>query len=108
MKDWIAVGPLNSLKDEDVTRLDHAGHSYAIYCVAGIIYATDDLCSHEQAHLSEGLLLDHVIECPKHNGRFDVRDGRAVTAPACINLRTYEVKVEHGIVYLHLGLPAGS
>ena len=42
----------------------------------------DGLCTHEQAHLCDGLVMDHVIECPMHNGRFDIRNGRALRAPA--------------------------
>ena len=41
-----------------------------------LVYASDGLCTHEHVHLSDGLVMGHVIECPKHNGRFDVRDGK--------------------------------
>jgi 3-phenylpropionate/trans-cinnamate dioxygenase ferredoxin component len=44
-----------------------------------------------------------IIECPKHNGRFDFRTGAAKGAPACVNLATYPVKVEGGRVFLNLG-----
>ena len=40
--------------------------------------------------------MDHIIECPKYNGRFDYTTGEAKGAPACVNLRTYPVKVEGG------------
>jgi 3-phenylpropionate/trans-cinnamate dioxygenase ferredoxin component len=103
MSAWILVGPLSSLDDEEVTRFDHDGHSLAIYRIGEKAYATDDFCTHEKARLSEGLLLDCVIECPKHNGRFDIRDGRALSAPARIDLQTYEVKIDEGIVYVQLG-----
>jgi 3-phenylpropionate/trans-cinnamate dioxygenase ferredoxin subunit len=102
MSDWVMVGPLSSLEDEDVTRFDHAGRSLAIYRVGETAYATDDFCTHEKARLSEGLLLDCVIECPKHNGRFDIRTGRAISAPARIALKTYKVKIRDGIVYVKI------
>ena len=44
--------------------------------------------------------LADVIECPLHNGRFDIRDGRALGAPACVNLKTYPAKVEDGFVFI--------
>jgi 3-phenylpropionate/trans-cinnamate dioxygenase ferredoxin subunit len=100
MSNWVRVGPLADIAEEDVIGFDHAGRSYAIYRMAGKVYATDGLCSHEQALLCEGLVMDHVIECPMHNGRFDFRDGRALGAPACIDLKTYAAKVEGGIVFL--------
>jgi 3-phenylpropionate/trans-cinnamate dioxygenase ferredoxin subunit len=103
MSGWVKVGPLSSLEDEDVTRFDHEGRSFAIYRVGGNAYATDDFCTHEKARLSEGLLLDCVIECPKHNGRFDIRTGRALSAPARTNLQTYRVRIDDGIIYVEIG-----
>ena len=60
------------------------------------IFATDGLCTHEQFHLADGLVMDDIIECPKHNGRFNYKTGEAKGAPVCVNLRTYPVKVEGG------------
>jgi 3-phenylpropionate/trans-cinnamate dioxygenase ferredoxin subunit len=48
--------------------------------------------------------MDHIIECPKHNGRFDFTTGQAKGAPACVDLKTYPVKVEAGKVFLDPGL----
>jgi 3-phenylpropionate/trans-cinnamate dioxygenase ferredoxin subunit len=46
--------------------------------------------------------MEHVIECPKHNGRFDIRDGRALGAPVCVNLKTYAARVVDGQVQIAL------
>jgi 3-phenylpropionate/trans-cinnamate dioxygenase ferredoxin subunit len=100
MTGWLRVGPLGDIADEDVARFDHGQHTYAIYRVGSRVYATDGLCTHEQALLCEGMVMDHVIECPMHNGRFDIRNGRALGAPACIDLKTYPAKVEDDIVFL--------
>jgi 3-phenylpropionate/trans-cinnamate dioxygenase ferredoxin component len=102
MTGWVRVGPLQDIDDEDVSRFDHAGRTYAVYRVAEKVYATDGLCTHEQVHLCDGLVMDHIIECPKHNGRFDIRDGRALGAPACVDLKTYAAKVEDGIVFMQI------
>jgi 3-phenylpropionate/trans-cinnamate dioxygenase ferredoxin component len=58
---------------------------------------------HERAYLADGLVMDNLIECPKHNGRFDHRTGAAKRAPACIDLRTYSVRVEDGRVLIDTG-----
>ena len=47
-------------------------------------------------------MMDNVIECPKHNGRFDYTDGSALGAPVCENLQTYLVKVEDGQVFINI------
>ncbi|MGO4839409.1 Rieske 2Fe-2S domain-containing protein, partial [Rhizobiaceae sp. 2RAB30] len=60
------------------------------------------LCTHEQVHLADGLVMDEIIECPKHNGRFNYKTGVARGAPACVNLRTYAVRVDAGKVFVQI------
>ena len=42
------------------------------------------------------------IECPLHQGRFDVRSGKALSAPVCVDLRTWPLKIENGEIFLDL------
>jgi 3-phenylpropionate/trans-cinnamate dioxygenase ferredoxin component len=102
MNDWTDVGALDDLDDEDVMRFDHHGKTYAIYRYDERVYASDGLCTHEKIHLADGLVMEHVIECPKHNGRFDIRDGRALGAPVCVNLKTYPARVHDGRIQIQL------
>jgi len=102
MSQWITACPFDAIDDEDVLRFDHDGHTYAVYRFEDKVYATDGLCTHEQVHLCDGLVMEHVIECPKHNGRFDVRDGRPLGAPVCVALKTYPTKVEGGQVFIEV------
>ena len=100
---WVEVCTADEIDEEDVVRFDHAGRTFAIYRSPEDTYhATDGLCTHEKIHLADGLVMDHIIECPKHNGRFDYRSGEAKGAPVCIDLRTYPVKVEGGTVFIGL------
>ena len=100
---WIEVCAADDIDEEDVIRFDHAGRTFAIYRSPEDTYhATDGLCTHEKIHLAGGLVMDDIIECPKHNGRFDYKTGEAKGAPVCIDLQTYPVKVEGGTVYIGL------
>ena len=65
-------------------------------------YCTDGHCTHEQVHLSNGLVMDNIIECPGHNGQFDYRTGEAKRSPACVDLKTYDVEVRSGDVYIDM------
>ncbi len=104
MEDWIEVCGVGDISQEDVRRFDHGGRTFAIYrSPDDRFYATDGLCTHEKIHLADGLVMDNMIECPKHNGRFDYRTGEAKGAPVCINLRTYTVRVDGGRLFLNLG-----
>lgn len=97
MADWIDVCDADDIEDEDVIRFDHAGRTFAVYrSLEGEVFATDGLCTHEQVHLADGLVLDDTIECPKHNGRFNYKTGAALRTPACVNLATYPARIADG------------
>ncbi len=63
---------------------------------AATYHASDGLCTHAQVHLAGGFVMGHIIECPKHNGRFGFTTGEAPGVPAWVNLKTYLVKVIGG------------
>ena len=82
MAQWVEARGTDEVDEEDVIRFDHDGRTFAIYrSPDDEFYATDGLCTHEQVHLAGGLVMDNIIECPKHNGRFDYRTGAARGAP---------------------------
>lgn len=100
---WIPAAGIADLAREDVMRFDHEGRTFALYRTTDDrYYATDGLCTHAKVHLAGGFVMDHLIECPKHNGRFDFTTGQAQGAPVCINLKTYPTKVESGQIFINL------
>lgn len=104
MAHWINACAASEIDEEDVIRFDHAGQSLAIYRLEdNLFFATSGFCTHENVHLSDGLVMGRIVECPKHNGRFDIPTGHAKGAPACINLKTFPVKIEDGRVFVNLG-----
>lgn len=56
-----------------------------------------------KVHLADGLGMDYVIECPKHNGQFDYRNGEAGRAPVCEDLATCPARAENGRVLVRPG-----
>ena len=104
MAEWVEACAAGDVETEDVIRWDHGGRTFAIYrSPEDEYFATEGLCTHERVHLADGLVMDEIIECPKHNGRFDYRTGQAKGAPACVNLKTYPVKVDAGKVLIQIG-----
>jgi len=104
MTEWIDACDVDDIDEEDLIRFDHDGRTFAIYrSHNGEFFATDGLCTHEHVHLSDGLVMEYIIECPKHNGRFDYRTGEAKGAPACVNLNTYPIRVDNGRVFVDVG-----
>lgn len=100
---WTDATDASSVPEDDVIGLQLAGHDIALYKVEGDIFATDNICTHGHARLCDGFLEGHEIECPMHQGRFDVRNGRATCAPVTEDLRSYPVRIENGRVFLQLG-----
>jgi Na(+)-translocating NADH:ubiquinone oxidoreductase F subunit len=100
---WIEVCGVEAIEREDVIRLDHNGQTYAVYrTISNQFYATDGICTHGNAHLAEGFVKGSLIECSKHNGRFDITNGSPARLPACMALRTYQVKTHEERVYVNL------
>jgi 3-phenylpropionate/trans-cinnamate dioxygenase ferredoxin component len=103
MSQWVEACSVDDVEKEDVIPFEHDGKKYAIYrCPDGQFFATDGLCTHERVSLSDGLVMGHIIECPKHNGRFDYRTGEGKGAPICINLATYSARVNDGTVFVEV------
>ncbi len=105
---WIEICDSNQLLMEDVLRFDHENQTFAVYrAIDGNYYASDGICTHGNAHLADGFVKGNLIECAKHNGRFDLRDGSPQRLPVCVGLKTYTVREDHGKLYLDLASAAG-
>jgi 3-phenylpropionate/trans-cinnamate dioxygenase ferredoxin component len=104
MPNWFAACAAEDIDAEDVIPVASEHGSFAVYrSPDDHYYATDGVCTHEHTLLADGLVMGHIIECPKHNGRFDYRTGEGKGAPICVNLKTYPVKVEDATVFIDLG-----
>lgn len=99
---WIKAAELASLPEDDVAAAQAGGVELALYRVGDCVYATADLCTHGRARLSDGFLEGHEIECPLHQGRFDVRTGAALCEPLTCDVERYDVKIEDGNVMVGL------
>jgi MocE subfamily Rieske [2Fe-2S] domain protein len=93
----VDLGPADMVRPGEVTRIDLDGRTYAL-CrpTTDSYWLTDGICTHAQAHLAEGHLDGFNIECPKHNGRFDVRTGEPLRRPVKTPLGTYPVSAVDG------------
>jgi naphthalene 1,2-dioxygenase ferredoxin component len=100
---WTPVAGLADFAASDAIAVVAAGKEIAIYLVDGAVFATANRCTHGDARLCDGFLEHHEIECPHHQGRFDVRSGAATAAPAEVALATWPARIVDGRVELQLG-----
>ena len=77
------------------------GSPIVVFNLDGELYALEDQCTHEEFELSSGTLDpdEGSIECILHGARFDIRDGRALGAPAYTAVPKFPVKREHGGIW---------
>lgn len=102
MSNWIDAAAADEVPADDVVGLQVAGRDLAFYKVEDEIFATDNICTHGQARLCDGFLDGHEIECPLHQGKFDVRNGQPTCAPVTEPLRSYPVKIEGSRVFVQI------
>lgn len=103
MTQWIDACAASAIDEEDVIRFDHDGRTFAIYRNdQDEFFCTDGLCTHEDVHLADGLVMENTIECPKHSSVFDFTNGEVETPPACEDLRTYSTRVKDGRIMIEV------
>jgi Na+-transporting NADH:ubiquinone oxidoreductase subunit F len=106
---WVEACAATDLGRADVVRFDHGKKTYALYRTEdGELYATDGLCTHGNVHLSLGLVKGNLIECSKHNGRFNLIDGSPARVPVCRGLVTYPIAERSGRIFVNVGRPGGA
>ncbi|KVS72710.1 non-heme iron oxygenase ferredoxin subunit [Burkholderia cepacia] len=98
--EWIYAVDTAAVREEGLTGVIVGGRDVALFAVDDEIFATDNQCTHGEARLSDGFLLDDEIECPLHQGRFSVRTGAALCAPVTACVKTFPVKIEAGRVFV--------
>jgi 3-phenylpropionate/trans-cinnamate dioxygenase ferredoxin subunit len=89
---------LSDLQENKPFRIERNGVGICVAKVKGEVFAINDTCSHSDASLSEGDIVDGKIECWLHGAQFDLKTGEAVTPPATIPVATYEVFIEGDLV----------
>jgi nitrite reductase/ring-hydroxylating ferredoxin subunit len=90
---WVRAAGRGNLTEGEVLGVEVEGRSIALYATDSGLFATDNICTHAYACLSDGWLDGEVIECPLHAARFDIRTGKVLDPPATDDLKTYQVRL---------------
>ena len=105
---WQRVASFSEIDVDGVLGVDVNGSPVALYRLSNEVFATSGICTHALALLSDGFVEDGRIECPLHQGQFDIRSGKALCAPVTEDLRTYAVKLEGDDVFIDMERPGAS
>jgi phenylpropionate dioxygenase-like ring-hydroxylating dioxygenase large terminal subunit len=99
---WQKVASFPSMAEDGVTGVNVDGVPIALYRLGDEIFATHGICTHALAFLSDGWVEDGKIECPLHQGQFDIRTGKALCSPVTEDLRVYPVKRDGDDILINL------
>lgn len=104
MKDrnWHNVIELSKLEKNDVTNVQFGSKNLAIYDAKDGIFVSLSRCTHGAANLCDGYFDGTYIECPLHQGLFDVRTGEAKAVPARVNLKMIKSRVREGTIQIYI------
>jgi Na+-transporting NADH:ubiquinone oxidoreductase subunit F len=106
---WVQVCAPADLRRADAIRFDWERRTFALYRDAdGSLFASDGLCTHGNTHLGDGLVIGGMIECAKHNGRFNLIDGSPARAPICRGLAMYPVEERDGRIWIDVEHAGGA
>jgi 3-phenylpropionate/trans-cinnamate dioxygenase ferredoxin subunit len=98
MADWIDVCAARALAPGEHVLAEVDEISVVVFNVEGDFFAVEDMCSHDDALLSEGMLEDCEVICPRHGARFCLRTGEALSPPAYEAVETYAVRIENDVL----------
>jgi nitrite reductase/ring-hydroxylating ferredoxin subunit len=99
---WHDVGEAGDFPDEGCWPVEVEGRRVAVFRLGEELFALHDECTHGAARLSEGFVVDGCVECPLHQGLFDLRTGEPRSAPAEHPVQTYRVRTVAGRVEIRV------
>ena len=100
--EWMDVAAEADLFEGAGIAVTPEGQDIAVFKLEDGVYAINNLCTHGNANLCDGFVEGDHVECPFHQGRFDVRTGAPTCAPATEHVKSWPVKIEGGRVFLQL------
>ena len=92
MSEWITVGTVDELDDDEGLGVEVGGKEVGVFEVEGELYAIEDVCPHAYALLSQGFVDGRTVECCLHGAVFDIPTGEMLKEPGGRDLKTYQVR----------------
>lgn len=95
MAETVIVAKLSNLKDGEVKGAKLNGEEIALYRQGNEVFATSDICTHEDCVISENYdVQGEEVECTCHGSHFNIKTGENTVPPAAEPLKTYPVRIE--------------
>lgn len=102
MADWQKICSDDDVSEDEPVTAKIGDAQIGVFRVNGALYAIEDVCPHAYALLSQGFIEGEEVECPLHEAMFHIPTGKCLREPAERDLKTYDVKVEDGEVFVNV------
>lgn len=97
---WSFAAAAHEIDEEEITLVEINDRQVALCKFEDSVYAFDNICSHEEACLSDGIVTGDEVECPLHGARFCIRTGAYLCAPATAEIDTFPVRQVGTSIYV--------
>lgn len=101
-ENWVTVAKDGYLEPGELMYVEVGDEPVVLINLDGELHALNDLCTHEEASLSDGTIVGDEIECPLHGGAFYIRTGEPAAMPVVVGTEKYKVRTVDGEVQVSL------
>lgn len=102
---WKTIARADEVSEDEPLALRLEGREIAVFKVGDRLCATDNVCTHQHALLTDGFVDGEHVECPLHQGRFNILTGEAMGGFVTCPIRTYGCRVEGDDILVDLTQP---
>lgn len=99
---FVTVAKVGDLDPGELMYVEVDDEPVCLINLDGEFHAINDICTHEEASLSDGTIIDGEIECPLHGGAFDICTGAPTNLPVVVAIEKYIVRVEGDEIQISL------
>ncbi len=102
MGEFVAALKADDVQEGSIATVDIGGRHILISKIAGEAYALSGTCTHEEADLGLGVVLEDRVICPLHLSQFDLKTGEVMNPPATVPLERFNVKIHDGTIFVEV------
>lgn len=93
---------LSDLGEGTMSTVDLKGSHVLLAKIGGEVSAVSGTCTHEEADLGTGFILEDRVVCPLHLSQFDLKTGEVMNPPAEVPLRRFNVKIRDDVIFVEV------
>ncbi len=90
---FVTVAKVGELNPGEMMYVEVGDEPVCLINLDGEFFALNDVCTHQDASLSDGEIVGDEVECPLHGGAFEIRTGQPTAFPVVVPVETYRVRV---------------